>query len=125
MKLDYTNYQLVCKDIHVEKEYVGCTSNLHGRMYKHKSDCFNPKLRSYKIPLYQYVRANSGWNNWDDVVLEECESINKQEARTIEREWIENTPNNLNTVKRPITSIEKRSVYRKEFYNNKYKSTEH
>ncbi len=37
--------------------YIGSTTNLHKRVIKHMSDCFNCNSKSYNKELYRYVRT--------------------------------------------------------------------
>ena len=51
--------------------YVGSTHNLQERICGHKKTCNNPKQRGYNIRVYQYIRANDGYDNWCFDVLEQ------------------------------------------------------
>ena len=79
--IDYRNtiiYKLFCKDPNVTDIYVGHTTNFSQRKYLHKSNviCDNDK-----VPLYNIIRANGGWENWDMIELEKCSCANYIEAK--------------------------------------------
>ena len=64
--IDYSNthfYKIVCKDTNMTDCYVGHTTDFTKRKYKHKGLCNNTNIRNYTIPLYQFIRANGGFNN--------------------------------------------------------------
>ena len=47
--------------------YVGSTTNLLQRGQQHKSDCKNEKSPRHKNYLYEVIRGNGGWNEWEVV----------------------------------------------------------
>ena len=126
--VDYSKtkfYKLVCKDIHITKIYVGHTINWIQRKYNHKSNCNNSNSKMYDYFVYQFIRENGGWDNWDMVLIEEYECETKLQAEQRERYWIENLKAEINRV---IPSRTKREYYetnkeqRKE-YQKEYRET--
>ena len=118
--IDYSNthfYKNVGKDTNMKSVYVGHTTDFTARKYIHKKQCINPNNKSHNHFVYQTIRANGNWDNWDMVELETryCES--SLEARRIERAYIEQLQADLNVVKRPIVSLEERKDYKKEWEN--------
>ena len=89
--IDYSHtviYKIVCKDLAVSYVYVGSTTNLIKRRQAHKSSCNNPKARNYSFKVYETIRGNGGWDNWEVVLVEsypDCTS--SEEDRKREREW--------------------------------------
>jgi len=69
----YYIYKLVCNDVSVNDFYIGSTSNIRNRKYKHKSDCNNQNKKNYMTKIYQTIRENGNWENWRMVILEEME----------------------------------------------------
>lgn len=69
-------YRIFCKDPSIIKCYIGSTKNFEDRVRQHKATCVNPLHKCYNLPLYQFIRTNGGFNNWNFEVLEEfeCES---------------------------------------------------
>jgi hypothetical protein len=71
--IDYSNtliYMIYCLDVMINAVYVGHTTNLKVRKSTHKDRCNKPNNPKYNLYVYQYIRANGGWDNWDIVVLE-------------------------------------------------------
>ena len=79
----YTFYEIVCKDENIEHLYVGSTKNFRNRKWQHKQCCENENNKSYDKQLYQLIRENGGWDNFEMKPLEvsECESITHARIR--------------------------------------------
>jgi len=98
--IDYSKtiiYKLVCNDLSVTDLYVGHTTNFTKRKNSHKSDCFNKNKKEYNYKVYQFIRVNGGWENWNMVQIEEFCCNNKIEACARERYWYEDLKGTLNT----------------------------
>lgn len=93
-------YKLCCKDINVKEIYIGSTCNeLKCRKRQHKSNSNNNNSKKYNLNVYQYIRDNGGWNNWDMVLIEEYkECNNKLELHKKERYYIEQLKATLNSL---------------------------
>ena len=63
-------YKFVCNDLNVTDCYVGHTINMTKRKYKHKSICHNEKDKHHNLKIYQIIRENGGWENWNMVLVE-------------------------------------------------------
>ena len=85
-------YKICCRDTSIEDIYIGSTVNFRTRKYQHKSAC--NKLNNIKI--YQFIRDNGGWDNWDMVLIEEVKVNSKLELHKKEREFIELLKPSLN-----------------------------
>ena len=111
-------YKIVCKDTKIQDAYIGHTTNFTKRKYKHKDYCSNPTTRNYNIHLYQFIRDNGGWENFDMILIntEKCE--NSLEARKMERGYIEQLGASLNIV-RPFITTDEASEQKKQCYENK------
>ena len=53
--------------------YIGSTINLHDRKTQHKTNCNNKTREPYNLKVYQYIRENGGMDNFEFIILEECE----------------------------------------------------
>jgi hypothetical protein len=93
LPINYENaciYQIVCKDVNITEKYVGSTTNLIQRRRAHKNACNNDKRKHYNRYVYQFIRANGEWENWDVVLVEkviDCKdkhTLHKQERYYIE-----------------------------------------
>ena len=98
---DYSNaciYKIVCKDTNVKEIYVGSTSNFKIRMRGHKSTYHNPNNPKNKIKVYQYIRANGGWDNWEMVKIKDVENcLNRDELCQVECDFYNSMGASLNT----------------------------
>lgn len=110
-----TIYQLLCKsDKHHSLPFVERTSmKVENAMKIHKLVCQNKDHKNYDNLLYKKIRANGGWDNWFHLVLENCPSINKQEALTKKREWIKKISNAMKE-SRLIPSYKEDTIHHNE-----------
>jgi len=128
--INYSNtiiYKLVCKDLLVTDVYVGHTTNFIERKRCHKVSCNNENNKQYNYKVYQTIRQNGGWYNWDMIQVEEYCCNNNNEATARERYWYETLNANMN-VKVPnrtqqeyekyyyITNKETIKEYHKDWY---------
>jgi len=91
-------YKICCKDINIKEIYVGSTANeLRKRKYSHKYDCNNINSKNYNLYVYQFVRSNGGFENFDMVLIEEYNCNDKQELHKRERFYIELLGSTLNS----------------------------
>jgi hypothetical protein len=79
-------YKLCCDGIN--EFYIGSSFNIKERKRKHKSDCNNANSKKYNIKVYQYIRANGGFDNWKFEILVEKEFENKTDLHIKEKECI-------------------------------------
>ena len=92
--INYDNtifYKLVCKDTNVKECYVGHTTEFTNRKCSHKGRCTNPNNVKYNYRIYQIIRENGGWDNWDMVMIEQRSCANLMEATKIERQHYESS----------------------------------
>jgi hypothetical protein len=97
--MDYSKckiYKLASKDLNVTQIYVGHNTNWSNRKHNHKIDCNNLNSKNYNIPVYQFIRNNGGWDNWDMILVEDFPCENVLQARQRERYWIETLNASLN-----------------------------
>jgi len=83
--IDYSNtiiYKIVCKDSKIGHVHVGHTTNFAKRKYHHKLSCNTGK----STPLYDMIRANGGWDNWEMIEIDKCICRDNQEASLKEKE---------------------------------------
>jgi hypothetical protein len=108
-------YHFICKDDTIKCSYVGSTTSFIKRKYCHKTRCQNEKDRGFHLKLYQTIRDNGGWDNWNMMPLEEfaCESRIQQNIR--EQYWVNQLNPNLNQSK-AHRSEEDLFQYHKDYY---------
>ena len=103
-------YKLSCIEPDVSEIYIGSTTNIQKRIYRHKSGCNNPNSSKYNYKLYRFIRDNQGWDRWRLDVIELYPCNSKIEAAQRERFWIEQRGATLNCQLPARTAEEKRTV---------------
>ena len=125
--MDYSKtiiYKIVCKDININDSYVGHTTNFTKRKNLHKHSCNNENNKKYNYYVYEFVRNNGGWENFNMIEIEKYNCNDKLEACKRERYWIETLKASLNKVIPTRTDKEYRednknkiSETKKKYYN--------
>jgi hypothetical protein len=96
-KIAYSNtiiYKIYCKDENIKHLYVGHTTNFTQRKYEHKKDC---NSLNNKLKLYNVIRSNGGWENWDMIEIGKYNCKNHTEARIKEQEHYQQLKCTLNS----------------------------
>ena len=110
-EIDYTNtiiYKIVCKDKTISDVYVGHTTSFIKRKYQHKLCCNN---LNNKLKIYEVIRSNGGWDNWEMTEIATYNCNNSEEARIKEQEHYEELSKPLNSVKPYLDSLNNFSFY--------------
>ena len=111
-------YKLCCNDTAITDVYIGSTTAFSKRKYTHKSSCTRTTSSQYNYYVYQFIRANGGWDNWSMILVEAYNASTKRELELRERYWLEMLRATLNKC------VPTRSL--KEYYqNNKDKIKEY
>lgn len=98
--INYSNtiiYKIVCKDISISDCYVGSTTNFIKRKYSHKHNCYNDNTKEYKRYLYEFIRNNGNWDNWDMIQIEIYNASDSNDAHKRERYYVEELKATLNS----------------------------
>jgi len=98
---DYSNtifYKIFCKDVSITDLYIGHTTNFVQRKSGHKQSCLNPKSSNYKLKLYNVIRENGGWTNWQMDIIAYHHCKDQYEARTKEQEYFISYNATLNSI---------------------------
>jgi len=115
-EVDYTNtiiYKITCKDPNIKDIYVGHTVNFVQRKHAHKQSCNNENSCNYKCKLYETIRNNGGWNNWDMEIIHFCKCKDQYEARSKEQEYfvlLNATLNSIEPLPKPKEVVTKNIV---------------
>jgi hypothetical protein len=115
--IDYSKtiiYHFICNDKLIADSYVGHTTDMRRRKANHKSICNNEKDQAYNFKLYQNIRANGNWENWQMIPLEEFSCQNKIQACIREQYWIDTLQAKLNNEK-AYSGFENRDEYKKNY----------
>jgi hypothetical protein len=116
-QINYSNaivYKICCKDPQLTDIYIGSTCDLRRRKWSHKSVCNNENNTHYNKYAYQFIRNNGGWDNWEIIVVEECNIENKTQLRQRERHWLETLKASLNKCVPARTVQEYQKQYQQE-----------
>lgn len=116
-------YHFICKDETIKCSYVGSTTNFSKRKYAHKKRCDDETDRHYHIKVYQFIRENGGWINWEMKPLEEYSCENKTQQVIREQYWIDQLKPEMNC-KVAYISVEDKKIKKKE-YDEDNKETIH
>jgi hypothetical protein len=115
-------YKIVCKDLSITDVYIGQTTNFRTRKSQHKRNCCNLDYKKHNLKVYQYIRENGGWENFDMI---EIEKYDANEAKKRERYWFEELNAKLNQIYPSRTkqeyqdsTKEKMKIYYQEYNNN-------
>jgi hypothetical protein len=126
--IDYKTAELfIYKIIHktrtdIDFNYVGNTHNINKRKSRHKSSCNNEWDKAYNLKIYQIIRSNGGWENWDMIIIHRCFVKDKIDAVMIEQSFMNEMKANMNSNKSYLTDEEKENYYEnsKEERKQKY-----
>ncbi len=109
-------YKLCCNDAIITDIYIGSTTNFVKRKQQHKTVCNNPNSKHYNYNVYQFIRANGGWESWNMVEIERYNAIDKRNLETRERYWLETLKASLNS---QIPSRTKQEFSKQYYDDNK------
>jgi hypothetical protein len=108
-------YKIVCKNEDVKDVYVGSTTRFNKRRTEHKKRCNNNIYKEYNHKIYQIIRANGGWDNFEMVEIIKQPCNDRAHAHALERYYCELLNSNMNTVL-PGRDKEKKKIYQNEYY---------
>ena len=99
MENDYKNsviYRIYCKNPDITECYIGSTIDLYNRFKGHKSCVNNKNLNNYNLKIYQFIRDNGDWGNFDKEILEYYPCKDEKELKLREQEYISKYKPTLN-----------------------------
>ena len=100
LPIHYNNthlYKIISKYLNITECYVGHTTDFTRRTSEHKVVCNNSNSKKYNRRVYQFIRDNGGWDNFQMVLIETCQCNNSLEARREERTHVEELQATLNS----------------------------
>ena len=107
---DFIMYKICPKNKNLNLCYVGHTSNFISRKNQHKIQSINLECSKSHQKIYETIRNNGGWDEWEMVEIEKFNSKTKLEARIREQELIKEYNANLNTLKAFVTEEERKEI---------------
>jgi group I intron endonuclease len=117
----YTIYKITCKT-NTDLVYVGSTKDFNHRIEIHKHYANNDKK---DFILYESIKENGGWDNWECSIIENLECDNRHDATIREGFYIDNLKASLNMVKIHHTEELRKASFAKAHkkYQEKNKDT--
>ena len=114
----YYIYKIYCNDENVTDTYIGSTKNIATRKYRHKISCNNQNSKKYDMKIYQIIRANEGWDNWNLIVIEEIKECSKIQAHIREEYHRQEIKANMNSICcfSGAINYDTREEYYKQYY---------
>ena len=100
-------YRICCKDPSIKDTYIGSTTNLTKRKYRHKQRAILFPTRR----VYECILKNGGWVNWEFDILENQPVENKIEMLKRERFYLEYHQATLNCMMPYRTKEELKEVH--------------
>jgi len=116
---DYIIYKIYCKNKEITDEYYGHTCAFRNRKYNHKGYCNNENGPLYNLQIYQFIRLNGGWDNWEMVPIEELKRSTLINAKIREQFYIDLNKSEMNKYKAYITEEQKKERDKKN-HKEKY-----
>jgi hypothetical protein len=110
-------YKICCKDLEIQDIYIGSTTNFKQRKYRHKSNL--NKGKNYNI--YNFIRDNGGWDNWEMVLIKEFKCNTKLELFSEERKTIEEFNPTLNSILPNRNCKERKQTEKYKIKDREYK----
>ena len=103
-----------------EMSYIGSTIDLDTRKRLHINNCYNPKSREYRYKVYENIRNNGGFDDFQFEILEYYnESISKKELRQEEQKYMDMFEPSLNGCNAYGHKISKKDYMKKWNAENK------
>ena len=90
MSRTYIIYKITSLDPKIDYCYIGSTQNFTKRKIKHKSMCNNASNSITNTKLYNTMRENGGWDNFQMTPIEKYECDTPLQAHMREQIWINN-----------------------------------
>ena len=112
-------YKLYCLDSNIKEIYIGSTTNLKDRIFQHK---FSSQENGRKYKVYNFIRDNGGFDNWDYEILHEGIFKTENDMKYEEKHYIKKYNSVLNTYDSILTEEERilKNRERKKKYREKY-----
>ena len=109
LEKEFFIYQISHK-LNPKQFYIGSTKYFSARKYKHEKNVRNTRGKNYWCSLYQYIRQNGGWLNFDMKIIDKGYSGTFDKIRAIEQYYIDKYKPTLNTKKASKRHVKQMSI---------------
>ena len=116
---DYSMYKIYPKNTELNYCYIGHTNDFNSRKNQHRIVCTNEEHNKLHFKIYQTIRENGGWDEWEMIEIDKIKGKTKLEARIREQELIQEHNANLNSLSAYITEEERAAA--KKAITEKYR----
>ena len=116
-------YRIYCKNETIKDFYIGSSTNLSVRIGVHKCRCNNKDTEGYYLKLYEFIRENGGWENFNVEVIEYFNCNSKKKLIQKEQEYINKLKHSLNYLNAYRSEEIKKEQKQKTY--KKYRESEH
>jgi len=89
-------YKIECNDKNKKDFYIGSTTNYINRQKKHKKNLLNKNHKEYNYKLYNVIRENGGFDNYNFYEIEQYKATDRHDLMTREKYWIVSLNPSLN-----------------------------
>lgn len=76
-----------------DNSYIGSTKDFDRRKKDHIISVYNENIVNYTHPVYQFIRENGGWDNFDMVKICDCEEDERIKMEQYHMDFIKPTLN--------------------------------
>jgi hypothetical protein len=111
-------YSIQSKDKEVKDLYIGSCKNYRKRYNRHKES-----YKNCNFLVYQFIRQNGGWDNWDMIVEVKTDDLSKEDRRILEQCYIDLLEPTLNSKNVKGWDMERKKNYDKN-YKKEYRKTD-
>jgi hypothetical protein len=118
--MEYTFYRIKSKNPAITECYIGSTEDIEVRKSTHKTKCNNINDIGYNFKVYQYIRSNGGWDDFEFEIIDKI-IFSETDRLLHENKLMDLYGSTLNS-KRAIRTEEEKKEYHKE-YHKEYQET--
>jgi predicted GIY-YIG superfamily endonuclease len=118
--LDGVVYKLKSKNPNITEFYIGSSCDMKQRITNHKNNCNNSIIPAYNFKVYEFIRNNGNFDNFEfEILLEVQVKSKKQLKNRYEAKYIIDFKPELN-MKIPTIYDDETVEYDEEFYKPSY-----
>jgi len=112
-------YKIVSKDSSITNFYIGSTTNWTKRKQEHKCRCNTENNKKCNLKIYEIMRENGGFENFNMILVEDFPCKNRREAEKREQYWKDLLKPDMNMINCANYEFTKK-MNLEEYYKEKY-----
>ena len=118
-------YKIVCNNPNIDSFYIGSTTNWAKRKNSHKNRCNDVNDKKHNLQIYQIMRENGGFENFNMILVEDYPCENRRQAEQREQYWKDLLTPDMNTINAYLTEEQKKEYSRNFMKEYRIKKKEH